>query len=52
MARVYVTREIVGDALDRLRAAHDVEVWPGKPEPPPRRELLAAWPTPRGCCAC
>jgi glyoxylate reductase len=41
MARVYVTREIVGEALDRLRAAHDVEVWPG-PEPPSRPELLAA----------
>jgi glyoxylate reductase len=41
MARVYVTREIVGEALDRLRAVHDVEVWPG-PEPPSRAELLAA----------
>ena len=41
MARIYVTRAIVGEALSRLRALHDVEVWPG-PEPPPRAELLGA----------
>jgi glyoxylate reductase len=39
MARVYVTREIVGDALGQLYAAHDVEVW-GQPTPPPRDALL------------
>jgi glyoxylate reductase len=41
MARIYVTRAIVGEALARLRTLHDVEVWPG-PEPPPRAELLGA----------
>src|SRR3954451_3756298 len=40
MARVYVTRELPGDAIDRLRAAHDVEVWP-EPGPPPYDELVA-----------
>jgi lactate dehydrogenase-like 2-hydroxyacid dehydrogenase len=40
MARVYVTREIPGTALDRLRAEHDVDVWPGD-EPPPREQLVA-----------
>src|SRR3954453_11906533 len=34
MSRVFVTRELPFDALDRLRAAHDVEVWP-EPGPPP-----------------
>jgi glyoxylate reductase len=34
MARVFVTRELPFAALDRLRAAHDVEVWP-EPAPPP-----------------
>jgi glyoxylate reductase len=34
MARVFVTRELPFEALDRLRAAHDVEVWP-EPAPPP-----------------
>jgi glyoxylate reductase len=42
-ARVFVTRELPGDALDRLRAAHDVEVWPER-TPPPRDELLARVP--------
>ncbi|MGI9185467.1 MAG: 2-hydroxyacid dehydrogenase [Solirubrobacteraceae bacterium] len=28
MARCFVTRELPGPALDRLRAAHDVAVWP------------------------
>ncbi len=40
MAHVFVTRQIPGDALERLGAAHDVEVWPGD-MPPPREELLA-----------
>ena len=39
MARCFVTRELPGSALDRLRAAHDVEVWPGE-LPPPHDELL------------
>ena len=40
MARVFVTRTLPGGALDRLRAAHDVEVWP-EPGPPPAAELVA-----------
>jgi glyoxylate reductase len=39
-ARVFVTRHLPGDALDRLSAEHDVEVWPER-RPPPRDELLA-----------
>ena len=38
-ARVFVTRRLPGDALDRLTAAHDVEVWADR-LPPPRAELL------------
>jgi glyoxylate reductase len=37
MARVFVTRELPFDALDRLRAAHDVDVWPGDEPPPPAK---------------
>lgn len=40
MALCFVTRSLPGGALDRLRAAHDVRVWPGT-EPPPRAELVA-----------
>lgn len=40
MARVLVTRRIAGDALKRLTAAHDVDVWPGD-LPPSARELAA-----------
>ncbi|MCL6650027.1 MAG: D-glycerate dehydrogenase [Chloroflexi bacterium] len=33
--RVYVTRQLPGDAVDRLRAEHTVEVWPeDRPVPP------------------
>ncbi len=35
MARVYVTRELPGTALERLRAAHQTEVWPGDDQPAP-----------------
>jgi glyoxylate reductase len=35
MARVLVTRQLVGPALDRLRAAHEVDVWPGTLPPSP-----------------
>jgi glyoxylate reductase len=35
MARVYVTRQVPGTALERLAAEHDVEVWPGELPPPP-----------------
>jgi glyoxylate reductase len=34
MGRIFVTRELPFAALDRLRAAHDVDVWP-QPAPPP-----------------
>ena len=35
MPRVFVTRELPFPALDRLRAAHEVEVWPERMPPPP-----------------
>jgi glyoxylate reductase len=35
VSRVFVTRALPFDALDRLRAAHDVEVWPDDEPPPP-----------------
>jgi glyoxylate reductase len=36
VARVFVTRRIPGDALDRLRGAgHEVDVWPEDAPPPP-----------------
>ncbi len=43
MARVFVTRAVPGDALDRLRRAHEVRVWDGAlpPEPAVLREALA-----------
>jgi glyoxylate reductase len=37
--RVFVTRRLPGDALERLAAEHDVEVWPER-LPPPRDELM------------
>jgi glyoxylate reductase len=40
MARCFVTRELPGPALDRLRERHDVEVWPDR-MPPPYDELAA-----------
>ena len=40
MARCFVTRALPGGALDRLRAEHEVEVWPGE-LPPSRAELIA-----------
>jgi glyoxylate reductase len=40
MPRVFVTRELPGDGLDRLRQTADVVVWPGI-DPPPREALLA-----------
>jgi glyoxylate reductase len=39
MARCFVTRELPGPALDRLRARHDVEVWSERL--PPSAEQLA-----------
>jgi glyoxylate reductase len=38
--RVFVTRRLPGDALDRLAAEHDLEVWPEQ-LPPGREELLS-----------
>jgi glyoxylate reductase len=38
MANVFVTRELPGGALDRLRAVHDVDVWTD-PLPPSPTEL-------------
>ncbi|MEA2168187.1 MAG: glyoxylate reductase, partial [Solirubrobacteraceae bacterium] len=35
MASVFVSRRLVGDALDQLAAAHDVTVWEGDAPPPP-----------------
>jgi glyoxylate reductase len=40
MARVFVTRALPFPALDRLRAAHDVDEWPGD-MPPSSDELRA-----------
>src|SRR3712207_1796584 len=34
MARIFVTRELPFPALDRLRAEHELDVWP-EPLPPP-----------------
>jgi glyoxylate reductase len=43
MARVLISRRIPGEALERLAAAHEVEVWPERLPPPPERlrELVA-----------
>jgi glyoxylate reductase len=38
MARVFVARDLPGSALDRLKAVHDVDVWP-EPRPPEPGEL-------------
>jgi glyoxylate reductase len=35
MARVFVTRALPFEALDRLRAAHEVDEWPGEMPPGP-----------------
>src|SRR6476646_4057454 len=40
MARVFVTRVLPFEALDRLRAAHEVDEWPGAMPPSPA-ELCA-----------
>src|SRR5215216_3764417 len=42
-ARVFVTRQLPGGALERLAAEHDVDVWSER-LPPPRAELLARAP--------
>jgi glyoxylate reductase len=38
MARIFVTRELPGSALSRLRGAHEVTVW-SEPEPPTYEQL-------------
>jgi glyoxylate reductase len=40
MAHVFVTRQLPGNALERLASEHDVEVWPGD-MPPSQDELRA-----------
>jgi glyoxylate reductase len=40
MAHVFVTRRLPGNAVERLAAEHDIEVWPDD-MPPPREDLLA-----------
>src|SRR5215218_11295626 len=40
MSRVFVTRALPFEALDRLRSAHDVDEWPG--DMPPSAEELRA----------
>ena len=35
MARCFVTRRLPGDALDRLAAEHDVDIWPERLPPSP-----------------
>jgi glyoxylate reductase len=40
VARIFVTRALPFPALERLRAEHEVEVWP-EPEPPPEAALHA-----------
>src|SRR2546423_6954235 len=39
MARVFVTRRLPGDAVDRLAREHEVDLWPD-PDPPPREALV------------
>ncbi len=39
VSRCFVTRRIVGDALDRLAAEHELDVWEGRL--PPSRRILA-----------
>ena len=41
VATCFVTRALAGDALGRLAAEHDVEVWPER-TPPPAEKLRAA----------
>jgi glyoxylate reductase len=40
VARVFVTRQLPGSALERLAARHEIDVWPER-EPPPHDELIA-----------
>ncbi|HKR98341.1 MAG TPA: D-glycerate dehydrogenase [Candidatus Dormibacteraeota bacterium] len=40
MARCFVTRRLPGSALERLAAAHEIDVWAGE-SPPDRAEVVA-----------
>ena len=42
MPRVFVTRQLIGDAIPRLQGVAEVEVWPDKDPPPPEALLDAA----------
>jgi glyoxylate reductase len=42
MARVFVTRQLPGPALDRLRSIHEVEVWPDRLPPSPEEFAAGA----------
>jgi glyoxylate reductase len=44
VAHCFVTRELPGAALDRLRAAHEVDVWPGRKPPSPEELARRAAP--------
>src|SRR6478672_3188280 len=37
MPRVFVSRRVTGEALDRLASAHDVDLWPGATPPSPEQ---------------
>src|SRR4051795_7959551 len=39
MARVFVTRRLPGDAVERLARVHELDLWPDV-DPPPREELI------------
>jgi glyoxylate reductase len=39
VARCFVTRQLPGPALDRLAAAHEVEIWPERSPPTPEQLL-------------
>jgi glyoxylate reductase len=48
--KVFVTRELPGGAIDRLRVEHEVDVWPER-LPPPGEELLRRAPELEGLLA-
>ena len=51
VARCFVTRDLPGPALDRLRERHEVDVWPER-LPPPTTSCAPGRPRPRACCRC
>jgi glyoxylate reductase len=40
VARVFVTRQLPGSALERLAARHEIDVWPER-QPPPHDQLIS-----------